>query len=94
MMYVYILTNIHHTILYIGVTNNLDRRFFEHQTKQNPKSFTARYNLTKLVYYQSCEDPQVAIYYEKQLKNRSRPYKIALITRHNPTWSNLMEGIA
>ena len=63
-MYIYIMTNKNNTTLYIGVTNNLVRRVWEHKNRIH-KGFTARYNLTKLVYFESCESETSAILREK-----------------------------
>ena len=91
-MYVYIMTNQHNTTLYIGVTNNLVRRIWEHKNKIH-KGFTAKYNLNKLVYYEHCEDELAAIAREKQLKDKSREYKNQLIFKMNPHWTDLYESI-
>ena len=88
--YVYILTNQSNKSLYIGVTNNLVRRMFEHKNKL-VEGFTRKYNLTKLVYYESTVDVETAIRREKQLKNWHRDWKINLITQHNPEWKDLSE---
>ncbi len=87
-MYVYIMTNRKDGVLYTGVTNNLQRRVAEHKAR-NTSSFTARYNLTKLVYYEKSDDPTVAISREKQIKGWLRSKKIALIESVNPLWSDL-----
>ena len=89
---VYIMTNYLNTTFYIGVTNNLIRRFFEHKTKQN-KGFTSKYNLNKLVYYELSESIEVAINREKQLKNWKREWKIDLIKKVNPYFKDLSENI-
>jgi putative endonuclease len=90
--YVYILTNKSNKILYIGMTNNLIRRIFEHKNKM-VDGFTKEYNLSKLVYYETLVDAEVAIQREKQLKNWHRDWKINLITQFNPEWEDLSEGI-
>jgi putative endonuclease len=86
--YVYILTNKGNTVLYIGVTNNLERRIFEHKNKL-VEGFTKKYNLNKLIYYEMTEDINSAIEREKQLKNWHRDWKINLIKRFNPMWKDL-----
>jgi putative endonuclease len=92
--YVYILTNKNNTTLYVGVTANLIRRIEEHKTKMNPKSFTARYNLDKLVYYEAFHMIGDAIGREKQLKAGSRAKKVALIEKENNAWRDLTKQAA
>ncbi|NRD19843.1 GIY-YIG nuclease family protein [Winogradskyella eckloniae] len=91
--YVYILTNKNNTTLYVGVTAYLKRRITQHKEKQDKKSFTARYNLTKLVYYEAHQSIGDAIGREKQLKAGSRAKKIALIERINPEWADLFNEL-
>lgn len=86
--YVYMLTNTHHTVLYIGVTNNIERRLYEHQNGTIP-GFTKKYNLWKLVYLESTGDVNEAIAREKQLKGWTRSKKEALIAAQNPKWKDL-----
>jgi len=88
--YVYILTNKSNKVIYIGVTNDLQRRMFEHKNKL-VEGFTKRYNLTKLVFYEVTKDVQSAISREKQLKNWHRDWKINLINQFNPDWGDLSE---
>ena len=90
--YVYILTNDRDKLLYIGVTNNLQRRVYEHKNGRF-EGFTKDYGIHKLVYYEMCHDVKDAIKREKQLKNWRREKKIALIERMNPNWKDLGEGI-
>ena len=85
--YVYIMTNKSRT-LYTGVTNDLERRVYEHKQKLVP-GFTARYNITRLVYFEATEDVQAAIVREKQIKGWLRRKKIALIESANPRWEDL-----
>jgi len=87
--YVYILTNKHNTVLYTGVTNNLARRVYEHQEKRG-SSFTARYNVNKLVYMETYADIREAIAREKQIKAGSRQDKVNLVKSINPEWKDLM----
>ena len=88
--YVYILTNQNHTTLYTGVTNDLLRRIEEH--KQGIKrSFSHRYNLGKLVFYETYPDVRSAINREKQIKAGPRRRKINLIEEFNPDWDDLFE---
>jgi putative endonuclease len=75
--------------LYVGVTSNLITRVQHHQQKINPKSFTARYNLNKLVYYEAFQMIGDAIAREKQLKAGNRAKKIALIAMNNSNWDDL-----
>ena len=90
--YVYILTNKSNKVLYIGVTNDLIRRVFEHKSKQ-VEGFSKKYNLNKLVYYETTSDVKSAIRREKQLKNWHRDWKINLIAQFNPEWKDLSEDL-
>ena len=87
--YVYILANARNTVLYVGVTNNLPRRVATHRARLNRRSFTARYCVTKLVYWEQYGDPMTAIRREKQLKAGSRARKVALVNAKNPEWGDL-----
>lgn len=82
--YVYILTNKNRTVLYTGVTNNLKLRLYQHENKLKPTSFTARYNVFYLVYYERFSWIQMAIPREKEIKNLSREKKLYLIREFNP----------
>lgn len=75
----------------MGVTDNLLKRVYEHKNNFDPKSFTARYHLYRLVYYEFCENSFNAIVREKQLKNMSRQEKIELIKQSNPKFEDLYE---
>lgn len=88
---VYILTNTHRTVLYVGVTSNLTRRIYQHKSKLY-RGFTTKYNCTLLVYYETYMDMQMAIAREKQIKKRSRAYKISLVETENPDWHDLSDG--
>jgi putative endonuclease len=88
--YVYIMTNKART-LYVGVTNNLERRVYEHKGKL-VKGFTSKYGLNELVYYASTNDVREAIAREKQIKGWKRAKKIALIEEMNPYWEDLAAG--
>ncbi len=92
MYFIYILTNKIHTTLYIGVTNNLIRRMYEHKNKL-AKGFTDKYNIDQLIYYETADDPLTAIQREKALKNLVRRKKEQLINDFNPDWSDLFEDI-
>ena len=85
--YVYIATNKSHT-LYVGVTNDLERRIYEHKNKCIP-GFTYKYNITQLVYFETAGDINDAIAREKQIKGWLRRKKIALIESMNPNWDDL-----
>ncbi|MDZ7612996.1 MAG: GIY-YIG nuclease family protein [Flavobacteriaceae bacterium] len=89
--YVYILASKKDGVLYIGVTNDIKRRFLEHKNKLT-KGFTSRYNVDKLVYLESFVNIKKAILREKQLKKWNRSWKIELIEKDNPEWINLAEG--
>src|SRR5687767_12624142 len=85
--FVYILTNKSNT-LYIGVTNNLVRRLYEHKHKLI-QGFTAKYNLSKLLYFEIFDDPQHAIAREKQFKGLTRAKKLAIVKITNPSFKDL-----
>ena len=87
--YVYILSNRTAT-LYVGVTNNLERRVYEHKKKLVP-GFTSKYNLDRLVYFEQTTDIRSAIEREKQIKGWLRRRKLALISALNPRWRDLSE---
>jgi len=86
--YIYIMTNKGNKVLYIGVTNDLRKRIYEHKEKL-VEGFTKRYNLNKLVYFETCGDIQSAISREKQIKDGSRQKKIDLINNFNNKWRDL-----
>lgn len=86
-MYVYIAASFS-GVLYVGVTNNLERRMHEHKLKLLP-GFTAKYNVSQLMYFETCTDPLDAIAREKQIKGWSRQKKINLIESQNPNWDDL-----
>ena len=88
--YVYILTNYTNTTLYIGVTNDLKRRLYEHKNKKYD-GFTEKYNVTKLVYFEKTTDIKAAIQREKNLKKWNRNWKDELIKKYNPTYKDLSE---
>lgn len=90
--FVYIITNKYNTTLYIGVTNNLVRRIYEHRNKLLD-GFSAKYNLNKLIYYECTQDVESAIHREKQLKNYSRAKKEQLIEKFNPEKIDLYPSI-
>ena len=91
--YVYILTNIRNTVLYVGVTNNLIRRISEHKNISSIESFTHKYKVCKLVYCESGVSIEGAITREKQIKSGSRQKKIDLVNAFNPGWKDLYDEI-
>jgi|SRR3989344_799831 len=86
--YIYLMTNLANTVLYTGVTNNLQRRVYEHKEKLI-KGFTEKYRITKLVYYEEFNDIEDAILREKQIKGGSRKKKIDLIKSINSEFRDL-----
>ena len=92
--YVYILSSRFDTVLYVGVTNNLIRRVMEHRTGKYPDSFSRRYRVYKLVYYEVTSDPYVAISREKEVKGWTRDRKNSLVNTINPDWEDLYENIS
>jgi len=88
--YVYIMTNKTKTVLYVGITNNLLRRVFEHKNHLLPDSFTARYNLEFCIYYEEFPYFDLAIKREKELKKWNRQKKEDLINKMNPNWKELV----
>ena len=91
--YVYILSNITNTTIYVGVTNDLVRRMYEHRRKIDPTSFTARYDIHKLVYYEYTNNSYSAISREKQIKGWNRARKNKLVETKNPQWEDLYHSI-
>jgi putative endonuclease len=90
--YVYIMTNKSNSVLYTGVTNDLNRRVYEHKNKL-VEGFTKKYNVDKLVFYEVCEDVTSAIAREKQIKGGSRAKKIKLIEETNSKWNDLYDEL-
>ena len=90
--YVYIMTNKYNNVLYTGVTGNIIRRISEHKEKL-VEGFTKRYNVTKLVYYETFDDPNNAIAREKQIKAGPSRKKIALVNSFNPEWKELYDDL-
>jgi putative endonuclease len=87
--YVYIMKNHHDTTLYIGVTNDLTKRVWQHKNKISSKSFTSKYNVDKLVYFEVTQDVVSALAMEKLMKKWKRQWKIDLINKFNPEWRDL-----
>ncbi len=92
MHYVYILASRPNGTLYIGVTNDLVRRVFEHR-EGDADGFTKRYGIKRLVHYEAYDDVVTAIQREKTMKHWKRAWKVDLIEAHNPTWTDLYAGI-
>ncbi len=86
--YVYLLTNWNNRVIYVGVTSNLERRVYEHKNKLH-EGFTQKYNVNKLVYYESSCDVTAAIEREKQIKKWRREKKNRLVMQMNPNWEDL-----
>lgn len=91
--YVYIMANTHRSVVYIGVTNNLVRRVYEHKNHLDKGSFTSRYNVENLVYYETTSNIESAIEREKQIKGWNRKHKNKLIESKNPNWIDLYDDI-
>ena len=87
--YIYIMSNKHQGVIYVGVTDNLTERVKEHKLKVYPNSFTAIYNLDKLIYFEEWENGFDAIEREKQLKKWKREWKVNLIEDMNPKWMDI-----
>ncbi len=88
--FVYILTNWNNKVMYIGVTNDLERRLYEHR-QELADGFTKKYHVHKLVYFEETSDVEAAIAREKQLKGWRREKKNELVAQMNPTWKDLSE---
>ena len=86
--YVYMMTNKYKNVLYTGVTSDLIRRVYEHRNHLLKDSFTAKYHVTELVYYEQTTDVRAAIEREKQIKSWSRARKDVLVESQNPTWTD------
>ena len=91
---VYILTNISNDVLYVGVTSDLQKRMIEHKEKKYPESFTSKYNIHKLVYYNFFPTIEEAIVEEKRIKGGNRKQKIELINAMNMQWRDLWEDVS
>ena len=89
--YVYIMSNDHKNVIYIGVTNDLIRRVYEHKNHLDKGSFTSRYNVENLVYFEVTTDVKAAIEREKQIKGWNRKRKNKLVENKNPNWEDLYE---
>jgi len=89
--YVYLLTNWNNKVMYVGMTNNLERRLFEHKNKM-VDGFTKKYNVNKLVYFEETSDVHVAIAREKEIKKWRREKKNNLVISMNPEWKDLSDS--
>ncbi len=90
---VYIITNKNNSVLYTGVTSDIKERIEQHKLRKHPDSFTARYNLNKLVYYETFDTIGEAIMKEKKIKGGSRKKKMDLISSMNPEWRDLLNDL-
>ena len=93
MYYVYMLTNVTGTVVYTGVTNDVMRRVYEHKHNLDPNSFTAKYNVHKLVYFEETPSSYAAISREKQIKSWNRKRKNQLVESINPKWEDLYDSL-
>ena len=91
--YVYIITNKRDGVLYIGLTKDLKRRIYQHKNKVHPSTFSARYNLNKLVYFEEYKNESEAKLREKRMKKWNRAWKIELIEKMNSDWKDLYENL-
>ena len=91
--FIYILSNKYNTTLYVGVTSNLPKRIKDHKEKRYENSFSSRYDLTKLVYWETFQEIGDAIAREKQIKGGSRKNKLNLINNLNAKWKDLYDEI-
>ena len=91
--YVYILSNLTRTTIYVGVTRDLIRRVYEHKHHLDKGSFTDKYDVTRLVYFEMTSDVRAAIEREKQIKGWNRARKNKLVATMNPKWEDLYESI-
>jgi len=90
--YVYIVASRKDGAIYVGITNDIVRRVYEHRIKAVP-GFTSKYNITQLVWFEIYDDPTNAIAREKELKKWKREWKVKLIEAENPDWKDLYESI-
>lgn len=91
--YVYIMANLKNTVTYVGVTSQLLIRVHEHKNKLHPNSHTAKFNITKLVYYIGFHTIEEAIAEEKRLKGTNRKKKYLLVSAMNPEWKDLIDDV-
>lgn len=91
--YLYIITNKNEGVFYIGITNNLKRRIYQHKNKVHKSTFSARYNLDKLVYFEIFDSKDEALLREARMKKWNREWKINIIKSFNPEWKDLYSEI-
>ena len=91
--YVYIMTNRHNSVLYAGVTSELPERIADHLQKKHKRSFTARYNIDRLVWYKEFDSMANAIKEEKRIKSWTREKKLELVNSTNPNWTDLKGSV-
>ena len=91
--FVYIMASYKNGSIYTGLTSDLTGRVWEHKNKVHPKSHTAKYNITRLVYFEQFEEAEAAIDREKLIKSKTRAYRIKLIEKDNPNWSELYNSL-
>jgi len=91
--YVYIITNKSNKVLYIGMTKDLKRRIYQHRNKVHPTTFSVKYNLNKLIYFEVFDTKTEASVREKQMKKWNRNWKIELIEKDNSNWIDLYENL-
>jgi putative endonuclease len=91
-LHVYLLASRKHGTIYVGVTNDLIRRVYQHKTNA-VSGFTARYGVQRLVWFEAYDDPLTAIAREKEIKKWRREWKVNLIERSNPEWADLYESL-
>jgi putative endonuclease len=92
--FIYLMANQPYGTIYLGVTADLIKRVYEHKNHAIPNSFTSKYKVTNLVYFEKFDDIQSAIAREKQIKNWKRDWKITLIEKDNPHWEDLYSTIS
>ncbi|HMQ75143.1 MAG TPA: GIY-YIG nuclease family protein [Flavobacteriales bacterium] len=90
--WVYMMTNQHHNVLYVGVTSNIEQRVLDHKGRRYPHAFTAQYNCHKLVWFEEFGEIVEAMAQEKRMKRWRRAWKEELIGTMNPEWKDLSEG--
>ncbi|ARV12516.1 endonuclease [Gilvibacter sp. SZ-19] len=90
---VYMISNKKDGVLYVGKTKRLKQRIYQHKSKAHPNTFSARYNLDKLMYFEEFQSHEDALLRERRIKKWKRAWKIELIEKSNPNWRDLYEEI-